>query len=223
MGEYRTMKDVPMPGRIAKLPTDKRGLPIPVIVMRDLDGRPHFTVNDTAMVSKVIAEQRCSICGGKLERTAWFVGGILSAMHPNGAYIDPPAHKDCATYALKVCPFLAIRPYSKRIDTKTIDPKKLPIHMKLFADNSQDPDQPDVFVLAETSKYWLHTPDPAQPINRYLIPKRPWKTVQYWREGKQITEAQARTLLSLGVDGRSRPGIKKEYTEIDFKNEMANE
>lgn len=36
-----------IPAQMQHLDRDKRGLPIPFIVLRDNDNKPHFTINDT--------------------------------------------------------------------------------------------------------------------------------------------------------------------------------
>ena len=40
----------------------------------------------------------------------------MSALHPNGAYIDPPLHHECMRFALQTCPYLISTKYTKRID-----------------------------------------------------------------------------------------------------------
>jgi hypothetical protein len=80
-------RDISLPERMQKLDRDGRGLPIPVIVLRDNEGTPHFTINDDRKVSRCLAEDRCAICGQKLFRGRWFVGESLSAFHLRGAYI----------------------------------------------------------------------------------------------------------------------------------------
>src|SRR5215472_13925800 len=96
-----------VPSRMAHLPLDPRGYPIPANVYRDAQGRPHFTINDDRKRLEQLRRDACPICDQSLYIGRWFVGGPLSAFHPNGAYIDLPMHHECATYALQVCPYLA--------------------------------------------------------------------------------------------------------------------
>lgn len=98
---------VPIPARIAKLDRDKRGYPVPVIVSRDHQGAPHFAVNDVEAMAELDKADGCSICGMKLTRGRWLVGGCMSAFAARGWFADGPLHHECATYALKVCPYLA--------------------------------------------------------------------------------------------------------------------
>jgi hypothetical protein len=171
---------IPVPERMAHLERDARGYPIPWIVMRDLDGRPHFTINDTLKVERALKEERCAICGGKLFRGRWFLGGPAAAFHPNGAYIDPPLHHECMTFAVQVCPYLARRNYSGRIDALTVDPAKI-AGMAIFMDETQDPTRPEYFVAVMAI---------GQTVTEsgYLQPKRPYRAVEVWRHGVKLDE-----------------------------------
>lgn len=115
--------DIPVPARMAKLKKDRRGYPIPAMVVVDDDGRPHFQINDERIRQKMIAEDRCPICAGKLARGRWFVGGPLSAFSSRGLFIDPPTHDECAHYALRVCPYLAAPNYGREIGARTLEGK----------------------------------------------------------------------------------------------------
>ena len=77
----------------------------------------------------------------------WFVGGPLSAFHEFGAYLDGPMHKECGTFALEHCPYLAAPNYARRIDARTIVPGTLS-NAVILQDNTTIPDRPEVFVFA---------------------------------------------------------------------------
>jgi len=100
------MKAVPIPERMRHLPVDPRGYPVPVIVAVK-DGKPEFSVNDMDITTRMVRQDRCTVCGGKLFRGRWLVGGGLSALGFNGKFADAPAHDECTHYALQVCPYLA--------------------------------------------------------------------------------------------------------------------
>jgi hypothetical protein len=174
------MNGVPVPERMAKLDRDARGYPIPWIVMRDLDGRPHFTINDTGRVIQAVKEDRCSICGETLFRGRWFIGGPGSAFHPDGAYVDPPLHHECMRYAAQVCPFLARDRYTGRIDAKTVDPARVE-GMAIFMDPTMDPSRPKLFVAVMAIGQ-------TQTENGYLVPKRPYRAVEVWRHGVRLED-----------------------------------
>lgn len=184
------MKNVPLPRRMQILQKDPRGYPIPFIVLRDSDGRPHFTINDDQKVEWALRRHLCGICGQKLyPKRQWLVGGPLSAFHDHGAYIDGPLHRECAEYALQVCPFLAAPNYSRRIDGKTLDPKKTDPRLILM-DTTMIPERPPLYVLAATTEVTAK----YNGVVRYLFPKRPWKEVHFWRNGVQLTAGEGQQL-----------------------------
>src|SRR5215467_3254160 len=111
---------VPIPDRMRHLDRDHRGYPIFAMALRDRDGRAHFTVNDHTVIERLLATDCCSLCGTKLFRGRWFVGGPSAALHPRGAYVDPPMHDECVHYALRVCPYLSAPNYAKLIEGRTL-------------------------------------------------------------------------------------------------------
>lgn len=182
---------IPVPPRMARLERDPRGYPIPVTVYRDRGGRPHFTINNEAARQRTIAEDRCPICGGPLLRGRWLVGGPASALHPRGAYIDPPMHDECAHYALRVCPYLAAPSYGKRIDDKTLtdDGKK---DAGLMLDPTMMPHRPAVFVAVMFVGRPICISDTVSngtqriKMVRHIKPRRPYRRVEFWREGREL-------------------------------------
>lgn len=182
--------EVPIPPKMRLRPLDKRGYPIPWIVSKDLDGVPYFTVNDTERGFMAIDRGICGICGNKLERDRWLVGGPGAAFHEHGAFLDPPMHHQCATYALTVCPFLATR-YTKRIDDALAMNGRWPPGMKIVQEDNMVPQQPSFFALVKTASIQRHQ---EQPGIYYVIPKRPFLAVELWKDGKQITAEEAARL-----------------------------
>jgi hypothetical protein len=173
-------RDVPIPALMKDRPLDPRGYPIPWNILIDSTGKAHFTINNEELRQMAIRDRLCPICGVRLWKAMWFVGGPGSALHEQGAYIDPPMHKECATYALRVCPYLAAPNYSntKRIDAKTLSPAeraKIPV----LIDNTMDPERPALFVMAMTTKMDV-------TYNSYLRPHRPWKAMEFWRFGERL-------------------------------------
>lgn len=86
---------------------------------------PHFAINNDLLALKCLRE-KLPVCGYRLDKVIWFVGGPRSAFHGFGRYLDPPMREECATYALQVCPYLAAPNYSGRVDAAGLDPTKLP-------------------------------------------------------------------------------------------------
>jgi hypothetical protein len=153
------IRSAPIPPRMRTLEKDARGYPIPFIVVRDKTGGAQFPVNDFARFRECIGKRLCAICGKRISRGFWFVGGSRCFLHPRGAFIDPPLHLDCAEYALSVCPFLAAPSYARRID---------------------DPGQPKRFGLGVTPQYRMQAISPSE---FYLIADG-WDYVEFWRGGE---------------------------------------
>jgi hypothetical protein len=182
----RPFADVPIPVRMQALERDKRGYPIPVIVLRDLQGRPHFTINDQEKVQAVTRGERCAICGYGLGAIKWFAGGPGSAFAQQGCYLDGPMHRDCVEYAMQVCPYLALAgSYRRRIEGSTLRREDLPPHVeRLLVDHTVTPDQPAVFITGATRRYTIGR-------NGYFHPERPWLEVKFWRDGGTLNEHDA--------------------------------
>ena len=92
-----------MPRRMAKLPVDARGYPVPKFV-EWIDGAPDFRVVNTRFMLIAVRSQLCWLCGEPLGRHKAFVIGPMCAINRNSA--EPPSHLDCARFAVKACPFL---------------------------------------------------------------------------------------------------------------------
>lgn len=191
------LQTTPIPRRMARLPRDPRGYPIPVVVLRDRQGKPHFTTNDHKVTLRMARERRCHICGQHLVNQAqvnpvrhmWFAGGVLSAFHPDGAYNDGPMHHECMQYAMQVCPYLAVRTWTGEIMDKTLQPD--PNVLRLMVDATSIPGRPEVFVAVCVSTYSY-----TRVNNFYGFKiRQPYIAREYWRHGQQLTEEEAQPLV----------------------------
>lgn len=99
-----------LPARIARLPVDRRGYPIPKFV-KWIDGEPDFRVISEMHMLACIKQQACWICGDPLGANKVFVIGPMCCI--NRVASEPPCHLECALFAARHCPFLAI-PSAKR-------------------------------------------------------------------------------------------------------------
>lgn len=174
------------------LDRDERGYPIPVMVFRDKTGRPHFTINEEGIRFLLIMDEKCSICGQPLLKLRWFVGGPGSAFHEHGTYMDPPLHRDCMHYAMRVCPWLAAPRYSGRIDARTV---REPEPRRLFIDDTQIATRPPVFVCVGATEQTINTKGSLGPT--YVTPQRPYHAVEFWKEGKRLSETEGRRLSEI--------------------------
>lgn len=109
----------PIPDRIARLPVDYRGFPVPWFVQwfsngaaSDVgEGEPDFRVADQRKLNRAISEKRCWICGDVLGVRKAFTIGPMCAI--NRVISEPPQHRECAVFAATACPFLT-KPRMKR-------------------------------------------------------------------------------------------------------------
>jgi hypothetical protein len=167
-------KEIPIPAKMEHLPKDKRGYPISFTTIRDAHGAPYFPINDEVQVRKAAVEHRCGICGKRLEADIWLLGGPLPAFHPKGSYLDPAVHGECGTYALQVCPYLALPSYSKQIHNQGIKGK------------------PPFMVFVKTGDYNIL---PVPSTLTYISPVKPFLEINYWLNGSTITRDLAEELF----------------------------
>jgi len=192
---------VPIPDRMKHLPVDKRGYPIPVVVAVNNDGEPLFTINDTDKVFENVKIGGCSICGDPINQGEMcFVGGPGSAFHPQGCYSDGPNHRECARYAMMVCPYLAAPKYVRRIDAG-----KMAANSKFSAllDTTVMPERPDIFVLLVSDSYGLDFP--FGPGAKYMpysdTANRRMNDYEVWRHGEEIVdEEEGLTLIRAAME-----------------------
>lgn len=180
-------QDVPIPDLMRHLPRDKRGYPIPANVQIDPDGTPHFALNPEEIRQKLFKEDRCSICGGKLLRGRWMIGGPASAFHPDGAYQDPPVHHECGHYALQVCPYLAMPSYTKPVSTKTMANRDVP-SVSIVIDPTLIKNRPDPFVMVMYVGQTFSYDFPGHV--RTIRPKRPYRRCEFWSNGVQLSDRE---------------------------------
>lgn len=105
------------PDRIAALPRDERGFPIPWFAA-EIDGKPDIRVADTHKMARAIKERRCWVCGERLGVHMAFVIGPMCGI--NRVISDPPSHRACAEFSVMNCPFLS-RPLAKRTSDEIRD------------------------------------------------------------------------------------------------------
>jgi hypothetical protein len=111
-----------LPPRIAKLPKDDRGYPVPAFVQWMRDGEraerrepgaaPDFRYANTDFRNRAFKAGLCWICGEPMGVHRVYVIGPMCVI--NRTTSEPASHRDCATFAVKACPFL-VKPRMRRI------------------------------------------------------------------------------------------------------------
>lgn len=91
------------PRRIAALRHDKHGRPVPFFVAW-IDGQPDHRIVDPAKKQDAITYGLCWVCGQPNGAYKAFAIGPMCTINRIDA--EPPAHRECATYAATTCPFL---------------------------------------------------------------------------------------------------------------------
>lgn len=94
---------IPIPARLQRSPKWHH-MPVPYIALIGADGQPDFRAVCDEKRRQCIGERLCQLCGQKLGKFLFFVGGPEAAKA--GQYFEPAAHLDCVIYAMQVCPFI---------------------------------------------------------------------------------------------------------------------
>lgn len=131
------------PPRIAALPIDKRGYPVPWFVAT-VDGEPDHRIMNGEKRLHAWNAKLCWICGQPLGgATVTFAIGPMCAV--NRVSAEPPSHKECAEFSVKGCPFLS-RPHAHRRESGMPEESVEPDGMMLRRN-------PGVILLWTTKRY----------------------------------------------------------------------
>lgn len=103
-----------LPRRMAALPRDHAGRPVPWFVAW-IGGKPDFRVVGPGKVAKAVRRSLCWVCGRRFTpgTDQAFVIGPMCAV--NRVSAEPPCHGDCATWSATSCPFLANPQMTRRV------------------------------------------------------------------------------------------------------------
>ena len=107
---HASIRNLPMPSRMRSLPLTEAGWP--ALFFADMvDGKIDLRVMDPRKWRFCVAKRACWLCGQPLGRyLAWPIGPMCVV---NRTTQEPPSHRECAEYAVRVCPFLT-RPHAHR-------------------------------------------------------------------------------------------------------------
>jgi hypothetical protein len=175
----------PLPPRIAALPVDDLGYPVPYFVAW-IDGKPDFRVADSNKMNDCHGLQLCWICGQNLGSYKTFPIGPMCAVNRTTA--EPPSHLDCAEWSVRGCPFLS-KPKAKRREDEMTEACKGNVAGEMIERN------PGVTCLWTTRSYKLF-PDGA---GKMLIEIGAPESVSWWREGRTATRAEIMESISTGL------------------------
>jgi hypothetical protein len=174
---------VPMPPRIAKLPRDHRGYPVPYFV-EWRDGVPLFPILSPVKWARCVGKRECWVCGEPLGRNMVFAIGPMCTI--NQVSSEPPAHRECILYSLQVCPFL-INPRMGRVPTERFGDVIQP-------GGIMDPGNPGVMALWATRSYSI-----IRTQTGPLISVGDPFAVEWWTRGRAATAQEAADAFTFGA------------------------
>lgn len=213
----------PMPDRIARLPRDRRGFPVPWFVTWYKDGEPcptgegepDFRVADQDKMARAVnlrkfGHRLCWVCGGAMGKHLAFVIGPMCAI--NRTISEPPSHFECAEFSAKACPFLS-KPRMRRND------KDMPEKIVEAAGNAilRNPGVACVWI---TRSYRIERAHGGRPGSLFALgdPER----VLWFCEGRDATRAEVLASINSGFplleevarrEGNGAEEALKEYRE----------
>src|SRR5262245_1656918 len=106
-----SIRNIPMPQRIKRLPVSDRGFPVPWFVHWNDDGQPDFRVIGKNKLADAFKKKLCWVCGTMLGVHQCFVIGPMCGVSRTTP--ETPSHLDCSEYTVRACPFLS-RPNARR-------------------------------------------------------------------------------------------------------------
>jgi hypothetical protein len=154
----------------------------------DGKGNPQFSINDMHKLRACVNKRLCGLCGNRLTRDAWFIGGSHCFLLENGAFVDPPSHLMCAEYAIRVCPFLAAPRYGERIDLKKLPADAWGDIAAIGFHDSMPDGQPELFGLGCTRDYGFIADTPMLGV--FVV--NSWDYVEFWKDGERRNAPDAR-------------------------------
>lgn len=200
----RNPREVPVPERMKHLPLDPRGYPEFFIGLRSPEGKHLFTVNDTTKQMQCVKQDLCEICGKKLLRGRWFIGGPLSAFHKEGVFSDAPMHDECAHYALTVCPYLAANRYGDAIAAKQLEQNGMEGLLTFDPSNPLLINRPPVFIAVMVVSQKVHPNHTG--LSWVFKPGRPYRKVEFWQHGVRLPEDQGVAISAAYIEMHEQQG-----------------
>lgn len=175
-----------IPQRMAGLPKDKHGRPVPWFVAF-IDGSPDHRIIAPGKPQQAADDQLCWLCGKRLGSYVTFVIGPMCAVNRISA--EPPSHLECATYAAAVCPFLTTPRMIRRENGKPadiVDPAGIMIKRN-----------PGVALVWTTRKWsWRWQPDGSGYLAHLGAPV----DTQWFAEGREATRAEILASIDSGLE-----------------------
>ena len=183
--------------KIAALPRDARGLPLPANLACDAKtGRPIYAGADLNKEIDLLCEGRCAVTGAKLDTgDVWFVSTPDLALSPFGMILDAPICGEAKDFSLQVCPYFSIRNYQRLSDAQ-----KDAITKNQGVDRIEKSILPSRFAAVRVQGFNM-TPTANGMVYR---PSRTYTRVEFWKEGVPEQAFKGDTIKNLLVEHYAR-------------------
>ena len=180
------------PIRIARLPKDERGYPIPWFVAWFKEGgecdrhvagaKADFRVLASGKRELAVKKRLCWVCGEPLGVHQVFAIGPMCAV--NRVTMEPPSHRACVEYSAQACPFLTVP--ARRRNEAGLDEIEHKVAGLMIARN------PGAIAL------WESAYRPFKVANGWLIKVGEPHRVDWWAKGRQATRAEIEEAIATG-------------------------
>lgn len=180
--------------RIAKLPIDHRGYPVPWFVawadengvrVEPGQGQPDHRLVGAGNVELALATRICWICGEPIAAPYAFLIGPMCAVTRTTS--EPGAHLDCAHWSVKGCPFVS-RPHARRRESGmppvTHDAPGIAIMRN-----------PGVMAIWHTRSFETFSDGRGGMLLRVGKPTK----VEWWAEGREATREEVVASIDSGI------------------------
>lgn len=182
------VRRVAMPARVAALPRNPVGYPIPWFVAVQSDGSRDFRIASLDRMAEAVNRQLCWVCGQPLGSYVAFTLGPMCAV--NRVSAEPPCHRDCALYSAMVCPFLSNPAMRRREIRDPQDPLIAPAGHAILRN-------PGVALVWVTRSYQAFQ-SPAGGQGWLFQIGEPTET-QWFAAGQRATRAQVAEAMDAGM------------------------
>jgi hypothetical protein len=194
-----------LPARMAELPRDSIGRPVPWFVWFDDDGKPDFRVVGPGKLQQALRGSLCWVCGhgfGGGEDRAWLIGPMCTV---NLVTAEPPSHLDCAVWSARWCPFLSTPNMVRRdrhLPKEAVNPAGIMIR--------RNPGTSVVWVTGYRS--WKTEKEDGG----FLFRLGPAKRALWFAEGREATRAEVLASIDSGLP------LLREAAEQDGPDALAD-
>jgi hypothetical protein len=180
------------PIRIARLPLDHRGYPVPWFVAYFKDDKeaprgepgalPDFRVLASGKREAAVKRKLCWVCGEPMGVHQVFPVGPMCTV--NRTTMEPPCHRVCAEYSAQACPFLTVP--ARRRNEADMEGKGYVVDGEMIARN------PGVTALWESGFTTFKV------SNGWLIRLGEPTRVDWWTKGRLATRAETLDAIDSG-------------------------